>query len=229
MAMVRICQIDDLIPIAQLAQWLAREGGTAPPKSSFASPVLARPTPSAAVRSEAEKKKLTTEINGDASQSKLNFAPENVQAIWQQLLSESGFAIQSDLRRANNAAISGPNALAIRVSRRYNAPGSLFQDAARLAKVEEILSRLVGQPCTIRIEWFDEAGESAAANASKSSTAVALGQQRQQRAELMQIPLVKLAADVLGAQIIRADDGFGAAAKQPDVETDTEETIPEDE
>jgi hypothetical protein len=44
---------------------------------------------------------------------------------------------------------------------------------------------------------------------------------------LLQIPLVKLATDVLGAQIIRADEGFGTAAKTP--ETETEETTTEDE
>jgi DNA polymerase-3 subunit gamma/tau len=229
MALVRICQMDDLMPIAQIAQWLAKEGSAAPSKSTLASPAPARSIASAAVRPEAEKKKLTPDDNGSSPQSTLTFDQESIQLIWQQLLSESGFAIQSDLRKANNAAISGPNALVIRVSRRYNAPGSLFQDSVRLAKVEEILSRLVGKTSTIRIEWFDEAAEPAASSGSKSSTAVALGQQRQQRAELMQIPLVKLAADVLGAQIISADEGYGAAAKTAETEPETEEISPEDE
>ena len=45
----------------------------------------------------------------------------------------------------------------------------------------------------------------------------------------MQIPLVKLASDVLGAQIIRADEGFGAAATKPAEAEETEEVITEDE
>jgi DNA polymerase III subunit gamma/tau len=225
MALVRICQMEDLLPIAQIAQWLAKDGSAAAPKSPLGSPGLSRPLASAVGHSEAEKKKLTADGNGHTPPLSQSFNQENVQAVWQQLLGESGFAIQSELRKANNAAISGPNCLVIRVSRRYNSPGSLFQDQARLAKVEEVLSRLVGKPSTIRIDWFDEAAEPAAPAGGKSSSAVALGQQRQQRAELMQIPLVKLAADVLGAQIIRADDGFGAAAKK----AETEETIPEDE
>ena len=148
------------------------------------------------------------------------------------MLVESGFATQSELRKTISTAISGPNALAIRVSRRYNTAASLFQDAARLAKIEEILSRLVGQPSRIRIDWIDEPAETAPIE-GKTSTAVAQGQQRQQRAELMKVPLVKLASEILGAQIVRADEGFGIAAKkssaEEELESETEETLPEDE
>jgi DNA polymerase-3 subunit gamma/tau len=121
MALVRLCQLDDLLPISQIAQWLAKEGAAPPTKAT-------RPTSFA--RPEAEKKKLTPENGTISSQIRLPFNEESVSAIWQQLLVESGFAIQADLRKANSPAISGPNALVIRVSRRYNIPGSLFQDAS---------------------------------------------------------------------------------------------------
>ena len=134
------------------------------------------------------------------------------------MLLESGFAVQSELRKANLPAISGPNALVLLVARRYNVPGSVFQDAAKLAKVAEIVSRLVGQPCTIRLEW-DDTAESTAGTA-KSSAVSSVGQQRQQRSELMQLPFVKNVMNVLNAQIIRADEGFGTAAKPATTEAE---------
>ena len=70
----------------------------------------------------------------------------------------------------------------------------------------------------MRIDWFDESAEPAAANGSKSTTAVALGQQRQQRAELMQIPLnQKLAADIAQRRprSFAPDEGFGAPPQKP--------------
>ena len=56
----------------------------------------------------------------------------------------------------------------------------------------------------------------------------------QQRAEWMQIPLVKKAADVLGAQIMRADEGFGAAASVASAEPESADgpespAVPEEE
>jgi DNA polymerase-3 subunit gamma/tau len=225
MALVRLCLLEDLLPIAQIAQWLNSEAGAAATKPGIAFAATKATEPTANARFEGEKKKLTHENEGVSNHVPLAFREEFLAEIWQQLLTNSGFAFQSELRKTTSPAISGPNTLVVRVSRRYNIAGSLFQDATRLAKVEEILTRIVGQPSTIRVEWLDEAAEAAAT--SKSSSAVALGQQRQQRAELMQIPLVKRATDVLGAQIIRADEGFGAAGQTPAV--DSEETITEDE
>jgi hypothetical protein len=82
-----------------------------------------------------------------------------------------------------------------------------------MGAVEKILSRIVGQTTTIRVEWTDDAPETAAGGPTQSAQGA--GQQRQLRAELMQIPCVKKASEVLGAQIIRADEGFGAAANTP--------------
>jgi len=161
--------------------------------------------------SDGEKKKVTSANEPAAAVPAGSLSTDSIQEIWQQVVSEAGFAAQSELRKANIAAISGPNALVLSVSRRYNGSGSLFQDPARLAKVEEILSRVVGQPCTIRVQWTDVEPE--ATSGGKTATAAAQGQQRQLRAELLQIPLVKKVTDVLSAQIIKADDGFGAAAK----------------
>jgi hypothetical protein len=164
----------------------------------------------------------------DSVQSAQPLTPDSLPQIWQQVLTESGFAFQAELRKAKSTAISGPNALVLSVSRRYNAPGSLFLDSARLAKVQDILTRIVGGACSIRIEWIDEPAESSIPGA-KSPASQAAGQQRQQRAEWMQIPFVKKATDVLGAQIMRADEGFGAVAKAAEAEVPEAPAVPEEE
>ena len=234
MGLVRMCQLEDLLPISQVAQWLSKEGNApTPAKGALPSPTpftlkapfpLKTPSPSANP-AQAEKKKLNHENEPNPVQSANPLTEELLPEIWKQLLIETGFAIQSELRKANSTAISGPNALVLRVARRYNVPEGLFVSLTKLTKVEEALTRIVGQKCTIRVEWTEDTPEPVTP-AGKSSPAANMGQQRLQRAELMAIPFVKKVTDVLGAQIIRADDGFGATAKtgevDPEVSTEDE-------
>src|SRR5262249_20907668 len=138
MAIVRMCQLDDLLPIGQIAQWLAKDGN-APPAKAVSAP--------AAMSSAAEKKKASPDPATAPVVSTLTLGEDSVDEVFQQLLSKAGFALQSDLRKVNLTAISGPNSLVFHVSRRYNAAGSLFNDPARLSKVEDTLGAIVGQPC----------------------------------------------------------------------------------
>jgi DNA polymerase-3 subunit gamma/tau len=216
LALVRMCQLDDLLPIAQIAQWLNKEGAAPTAKAKIPSAAASM----SAVAAEAEKKKLAASDVATPGQIPVDLTPESIPNIWQQVLTESGFALQAELRKTKSPAISGPNALVLSVSRRYNAPGCFFLDSTRLGKVQDILSKIVGRACSIGIEWIDEPAESASPGV-KSVTAKAAGQQRQQRAEWMQIPFVKKATDVLGAQIMRADDGFGSVATAKSEEPET--------
>lgn len=220
MALVRLGQLDDLLSVGQIAQWLSKEG-TAPAPASRPAPPAPRQPVVPGSESAGEKKKLNADEAAPVSTIRLPFSQENLPAIWQQLQSESGFAINSDLRKVISTAISGPNALVMRVSRRYNTTSISFLEPARLSKIEGILTGIVGHPCSARIEWIDDAP---AETSGPSSTAVAMGQQRQLRSELLQLPFVKQVSQVLGAQIVRADEGFGDAQKDPlperELETD---------
>ncbi|HZZ79873.1 MAG TPA: DNA polymerase III subunit gamma/tau, partial [Gemmataceae bacterium] len=223
LALVRMCQLDDLVPISQIAQWLNKDASAAPPKAKIASP-----TQPIAASAPAEKKKVAERTDAESGQAEIPITSDSISTVWQQVLTESGFAIQAELRRGDIPAISGPNTLVMPVSRRYNAPGSIFADNARLAKVQELLSRIAGASWTLRVEWVEDAPESTSPRTSPA--AQAMGQQRIQRAEMMQIPFVKRAADVLGAQIMRADEGFGSVARNGDSETaDETPATPEEE
>jgi DNA polymerase-3 subunit gamma/tau len=191
LALVRLSQLDDLVPVAQLARWLQQEG----PGPAATSARVPRPVD--------EKKKLPSEP-APVPGAVLALSDENLPAVWSRVTAEVGFTVAGLLKRAGSVAISGPNALAVRVSERYNTPGAAYLDAAQQARVEAALANVTGAPCRLQIEFV---------RADPATPAVDNGvtQARQQRAELMQLPLVKKAVDVLGAQFIRADEGFGTA------------------
>ena len=208
MALVRLAQLDDLLPVAQLVQMVAN--GSAPSGRSATSPPSA--TASAAqsmARSAGEKKKLTSDGDLAPSAPQLSFREENLQAIWQQVIADAGFALVSDLRKIQSTAISGPNTLVLRVPERYNSTASGVLDATRWERVEPILSRVVGQPCKVRVELVrEEAGQAVA----PSATVQAAGSTRQVRERVRQIPQVQKARDVLGAEILHVDPDFGETA-----------------
>lgn len=217
MALVRMCKLEDLLPLTQIAQWLSKDGAT----PTAAPRPLARASAPSAVVPTLEKKKLTNDVEMALSASVVPLSEETLPGIWQQVVAESGFALQSELRRIQNTAIFAPNTLVFSVPRRYNAPGSLFLDQSKLSKVAEIVSRIIGQACRVRVEWTEDATD--LSPTGKSQSAAAMGQQRQLRSELLQIPFVKKVSDVLSAQIIKADDGFGAQAKVTATETSEDE------
>jgi DNA polymerase-3 subunit gamma/tau len=221
MSLVRLAQLDTLMPIAQMAQWLNQEGAPAPAAARLPSPApRVFPGPTVAAAGDAEKKKLNPDKTAITPTACLPLRDDNIQVIWQQVIDNSGFAIRAELQKVKSLAISGPNALVLRVSRRYNLNG-MFMEPARSAKIEEQLSALTGQRCSLKVEWLDELA--ADADAPNQTATPPPGQQRQIRAGLLQVPFVKQLADVLNAQIVRAEDGFGTAkapAPAP-AETDT--------
>jgi DNA polymerase III subunit gamma/tau len=220
MTLVRLAQLEDLVSLSQLVQWVNKEGA-APGRASASSagPGAANPARlpvAGAVTANSEKKKLASEANS-GEEALLPLSEENLEAIWQQVISQAGFALASDLRKVINVAISGPNTLVMRVSERYNVPGSTAIDPVRLTRIETLVSRIVGKPCNLRLETVREeaaTGSPAASGSGTSATSV-----RQAREKVRQLPLVQKARDLLGAEILHVDPDFGevvAPAKPAD-------------
>jgi DNA polymerase III subunit gamma/tau len=203
MALVRLSQLEDLVPVAQLARWLQQEGALP------AAPTANRPRASLAGGVVEEKKKVALEPKA-SPESTLPLNAANLETIWTKVMSDVGFAIAGTLKKLASYAISGPESLVLRVSQRYNVAGGTFLDPPRLARLEEVLRLTTGGPCSVQIEYVKD--EDIAPQAGRGgSAAPASVQSREQRAGLMQMPLVQKAMEVLGAQLIRADEGFGAA------------------
>src|SRR4030095_3581421 len=109
-ALVRLCQLDNLVSLSQLAQWLGKDGAAA---STGPANTDSRPMAVGSPPGSVEKKKVEDEV--PAAGGQLPVRAENLPAIRQQLLVQAGLTIGSELRRVSGLAISGPNSLVLQV------------------------------------------------------------------------------------------------------------------
>src|SRR5262249_8958198 len=137
----------------------------------------------------------------------LKLTAENLPHIWQAILAQAGPLLSSEFPKARFPPIPGPNHLVIPFPSRYNQGREYCQAPASVARIEELLRKITGQACQLRIE----AVRVAEAPASAADAAQLPSRYRRHRAEAVQAPLLQRAIDVLGAQIIQVDEGFGAA------------------
>jgi hypothetical protein len=115
------------------------------------------------------------------------------------------------LGKADPPAISGPLTLVLRFGPGYNLEREYCQEPARAKLCEEVLSTITGQPCQLRIEVSRSSAVSIPAESAGSDTA-STNRYRWKRAETVQEPLLRRAVELLGAQAVHVDDGFGAAS-----------------
>jgi DNA polymerase-3 subunit gamma/tau len=212
-ALVRICQLEHLVALSQLAQWLGKDagGGPRPLPTATANGPQAQSGASASTAAP-EKKKPDAEAELD---DRVTLAPENVPAIVQQLISKSGLTLGAEIRKALRVAISAPNTLVFHFPTRYNPRGEQILEGERRTEAEMLLGKITGQACQVRVEVAeDEAGGQAGA-AVATQTESPSQRSRRQRSELMQAPLVSKAASVLGAQIVGVDDDYGQVSASP--------------
>jgi DNA polymerase III subunit gamma/tau len=212
MTLVRLAQLEDLVALSQLVQWLDKEG-TPPARtvgatgSGISHP--ARSLAASPINADSEKKKVDPAAGSCAvNVPSMSFSEESLPAIWQQIVCQAGFALASDLRKVANTAIFAPNTLVMRVPARYNPLGSNAIAPGSLTQIEALLSKTVGQTCTVRVETIREepaAAQSASAGGPNNSAAGT----RQAREKARQLPLVQKARDVLGAEILHVDPDFG--------------------
>jgi DNA polymerase-3 subunit gamma/tau len=217
MAIVRLCRLDDLTPLGQLAQLVASGAVSVGNGSPSTGRTPASP-PSPALMPE--KKKLSADEQPAAVS--LTFSEGNLQTIWQQVQLQAGFVIASDLRRVTNVAISGPNTLVLRFPSRYNLRSDQLLEPARHTAVEAILAKITGQPCQVQVEVIAIEDNGNANHPVPASASPSLHRTRRLRAEVMEYPLVQKAVDVLGAQIVHVDEEFGKAVGRAVQPTDAQ-------
>jgi DNA polymerase-3 subunit gamma/tau len=199
-ALVRLCNLENLVSLSQLAQTFAN--GAAVSGVPAAAPRVGN---TAAVAPE--KKKVEDEPA--ASVETVELRPENLGAIRQQLVTKAGLTIGNELRRVISLAISAPNTLVFQVPSRYNLRDDQVFEGKRRAEIEELTTAVVGQPCQVRVEIVADPAHGQTATAAIAPDEAPHVKARRQRAEVMQMPLVAKAAAVLGAQIVGVDDDFG--------------------
>ncbi|MCC6418945.1 MAG: DNA polymerase III subunit gamma/tau [Gemmataceae bacterium] len=215
MAIVRLCRLEDLVPLAQLTQWLAH-GQAAAPAARPGQPATAV-APAAAARltlpPEGAKKKPLNGTDGAAATHPV-LTPETLPDVWAQILGQLGRPfLAADLGQANSVAISGPNALVIRFATSYTQQCNRCQEPAQVKFLEQKFREVTGQTWNLRFEVLSTVGDPAASSAhGAEDSETSLARSRRQKEAALQAPLLKRAVDVLGAQIVQMDDGFGAVA-----------------
>ncbi len=215
MALVRLSRLLDLVPLGQLAQWLT-QGGTPRPA---AAPAPIAPRPASPTADSGVKKKPLNGTGEPASTTAavLPLTRETLGLVWSETLAKIGPTLAHELKNKAEPAIFGPNTLVIRFPSRYNPQRDRCQESANTARLEKALREITGQPCTLRFDTLTETSTTSAGPAAAgadSETAQARSRRHKQQAE--QLPLLKSALEVLGAQVVSMDDDFGAAPPPAD-------------
>jgi DNA polymerase-3 subunit gamma/tau len=203
MALVRLGRLDDLVSLTQLAQ-VAASGQVAAPSGLSAADI-------------AKKKPLTHANSAPAPPAPppprqlIGLTVDSLPVLWAQVLAQLGQIHRNDLENGGFPAISGPNALVIRFPARYNAARDRCQDPEKIGGVEQLLLKLTGQKCHLRIESGDDSPNAVASARATEDGGGLQSRSLPTRDEVVEPPLVKWARDLLGAKPIKADPGFGAS------------------
>jgi DNA polymerase-3 subunit gamma/tau len=218
MALVRLGRLDDLVSLSQLSQLLGKPSAelsaasSAASSSSGAARVAARPAvhaPDGIAGPEGLKKKSLTAPDA-APAEPIPLTPESLEKVWKEVLNQVGVMLKGNLSKSDLPAIFGPNTLVLRFPVAYNSEREHCLRPSNVDKVESALRKITGQQCSLRIE---SASGSAAKTPEKFPEKGENAQSgyRRQRNEVLKEPLVKRAVEVLGAQVVDIDEGFGAA------------------
>jgi DNA polymerase-3 subunit gamma/tau len=209
MALVRLSRLDKLVSLAQLAEALGRPPGQGQGSSAQGntSPRLPRPQASRTIEpAESQKKKAGAESVAGV----IPLSEETLTAVWQRVMESVGPMQAAILGKIGNVAIFGPNTLVLRFPSSYNQVESHYLDPTRVARIEDLLRQITGQACIVRLD-ASKADTPPPDGSAAEDTETSLSRTRRQRAEAARQPLVTRAMEVLGAQIVQMDDGFGAA------------------
>jgi DNA polymerase-3 subunit gamma/tau len=221
MALVRLGRLDDLVSLAQLAQWVGqpRNDGArpvAPPEGVKKKPPAAddRTPPLSGGRLSPECSVPSTQHpvppapGADASNSD-QYLPQ----IWKEVISQAGQILAGRVARAGLPAISGPNTLVLRFPPAYNSEQTYCEDPDRLGRLVELLRKVSGRPYQLRVESGSGGGATSQPPAADAGNDLS-SRHRRPLAEAEQLPLLQRAIEVLGARFIReqVDEGFGMPA-----------------
>ncbi len=206
MALVRLARLDDLVPVSRLVQTLMQGRVTGGAAAGPAARPVAPP--------EGLKKKLSDGDNGPLPTA---LSPGTIPQVWEHVLGAVGTFFASDLKCASFPAISGPNTLAIRFSPVYNRQREACQAPERVRKLEEALQKATGRAWSVRIESDGSGGNgtSPGPDGPPRETENSLERARRQREEAENDPMIRRAIEVLGAQVVRVDEGWGATPERP--------------
>jgi len=143
---------------------------------------------------------VKTEENGEAT---LPLTPETIPEVWEQALGRVGPILAAGFRRSARQRLMPPASLVIGFPANGTKDRDHCMDSSRTGRLEEVLKKLTGRAVTVRYELLPESESPPAPEEVRAPRPAQL------RQAALQEPLVKGAVEKLGAQLLKADEGFG--------------------
>ena len=224
MAVVRLARLDELLGVGALLKGGLTVNATpteTDPSKKNGRPILAPGLNGNGHHARAETPNLPIPLSA-----------ETLPQVWERLgrLAGEKFPfLGTHLKAALPPAIFGPNSLAIRFAPGYNQAYEACASEANVQRLQDALQAITGQPVAVRVE---QAGGPAAAEAPpRPVPGVAPAADR--RKLILDLPLIKKAREVFGAQVTKIDDDFlpvprAGAPAQTEPDADTPDAAPEE-
>ena len=207
-ALVRICNLEDLDELPQLIAQL-RQGGAAAavparastgsaPSSQMADRTVQKKKAVASKPLAAERPAVPATQPVSTPVAPVRLTADSAEQAWRRALDEIG-GVTADLGGSfESIAISAPNSLVVNLKAAYNKEWCERQDVKR--KIDEVMSRLTGQ--MIRVS-FTAPDEVAPQRVDRRQAAQARWQKMR---EVEQNPLVQEAIELFGAEVTGVDE-----------------------
>ncbi|MBX9626271.1 MAG: DNA polymerase III subunit gamma/tau [Gemmataceae bacterium] len=223
LAIVRLARLDELLPVAALLR--GGMPGEAARPAADESKKNGRPSPANGQNGVAGHQRP------EASSGPIPMSPETLSEVWGRLnaaVGEKFPILGNQLRSVQSHAIFGPNALAIRFGPRYNQAYEACASEANVQRLQDALRAITGQPIAVRVELTaDTVAAADEPRPVRDATPVA-----DRRKQVLDLPLIKKARDVFGAQVTRIDDDFTpvarAAPARPEPDAETPDATPDE-
>lgn len=204
-ALVRLARLNDLLPVAELVSRIAQgelgtpTGGNSPDAGSV------KKKPPSGMISPAGVEVQPKPARGTPAASNAEPVPmteANLSRLWPIVCGQLGPMLSQAVQSANSPAIIGPNALALSFSSDYTSAYDACSSETGAASIHAALRKITGQDWSVRIEKRSEVEGQANTPGNSARTPSTA------RRDLMQLPLFQRAAETLGAQLVRVEEGF---------------------
>ena len=164
--------------------------------------------------------------------------------VWAEVLETLGMVRKEQLKVVGTPAIIGPNTLAVRFPHEYTSAYTMCSSDATLEVLRNVLRKITGRDCQVRVELLPPSPAAAhrngAANGHANGSAPVAAPPKpfghggpvERTKDVLRLPLFVKAAEALGAQLLRVDDGFNpfaAAALADDAADAPAEIVSENE
>jgi DNA polymerase-3 subunit gamma/tau len=134
--------------------------------------------------------------------SRVELSAESAETLWRQVLDQMGDMIADNAAFAERVAISGPNRLVVSFPAKYTSCKAFCEHPERTARLEEALSRAIGQSVQLEFRVDNGVARAAVEEAAPSRPL----SQRARLAEKSQNPLVRRAEELFKATAVAIED-----------------------